>query len=558
MKSINGLRNLNLVGLVTGELLVASVADDDRTTLASDDLLVCVEGLGEDVVAGKDHDNGQGLVNECEHTVLKFTGHDSLAVKVGNLLDLEGTLEGSGVLGTTTKKEERLLVLELDAHVLDLLVELKDLLELLRDLAKTLHDGLAAGVLGSTILAERKRKHDHADELRSVCLGGGNTDLGTGVNVDTTVGHHGDGRTDNVDNTNGQGTTLQAVTESHEGVSSLTRLGDEDAGVVTEDRCLSVEEIRGKLDGDGDLSQLLEDTTDSHARVVRGTASDENDSAATADGGDVLLKTTKVDSLVLEVKATTHSVDNRLGLLENLLLHEVVELALHDLLELDLDGLDGANVRSASLLSETVNVELSIVDVSNIVILEVENLLGVLDNGRWVGREEELNGLRLVVVGEESTRLRAVEQALIWGSKEAVARLLEGDVLGGLLGRERTILTELDIDEINLHFLGGADTNDQGRTLAGGDDLVGVVNGLHEKTEGALELLDDGLGQGGEVDAWVLIVDVLGELSDGLGIGLSLELEALALEEHLQLLVVCDDSVVDNGEFPLGVGSADR
>ena len=58
------------------------------------------------------------------------------------------------------------------------------------------------------------------------------------------------------------------MAESHERIGGLTRLGDEDAGVVTEDRCLSIEEVRGKLDRDGDLGQLLEDTTDGHARVV--------------------------------------------------------------------------------------------------------------------------------------------------------------------------------------------------------------------------------------------------------------------------------------------------
>jgi hypothetical protein len=53
----------------------------------------------------------------------------------------------------------------------------------------------------------------------------------------------------------------------------------------------------------------------------------------------------------------------------------------------------------------------------------------------------------------------------------------------------------------------------------------------------------------------VLVVEVLCELGNALGIGLGLELEALSAEEGLELLVVGDDTIVDDGEFPGGIGS---
>jgi len=85
-----GVGDLDLVGLLAGELLIVGVADDDGAALASDDLLVGVEGLGKDGVASEDHDDGQVLVDEGEDTVLQLAGHDSLAVEVGDFLDLEG------------------------------------------------------------------------------------------------------------------------------------------------------------------------------------------------------------------------------------------------------------------------------------------------------------------------------------------------------------------------------------------------------------------------------------------------------------------------------------
>jgi hypothetical protein len=127
--------------------------------------------------------------------------------------------------------------------------------------------------------------------------------------------------------------------------------------------------------------------------------------------------------------------------------------------------------------------------------------------------------------------------------------------VGCALSRESTTLVVvLNIDEVNLHLLLCPHTNDEGRTLAGSDNLMGVVDRLDQKTESSLKLLDHGLDESREAQVWVLAVNVLCELRDGFSIRLSLELVALALEQDLELLVVCDDAVVDDGELPVGVG----
>lgn len=81
------------------------------------------------------------------------------------------------------------------------------------------------------------------------------------------------------------------------------------------------------------------------------------------------------------------------------------------------------------------------------------------------------------------------------------------------------------------------------------------MDGLEQETEGTLELLDDGLNEGGEIDVGMLVENVLRQFGDGLGIGLSFELETLGLKQGSQFLVVGDDTIVDDGELPLGVGS---
>lgn len=139
----------------------------------------------------------------------------------------------------------------------------------------------------------------------------------------------------------------------------------------------------------------------------------------------------------------------------------MVEAALHDLLQFNLDRLDGTDVGSAVGLRDTVDVQLAFVDVCNVVILEVEDLLSVLNDGRRVGGEEEFGGLGHAVVRKEGAGLGAVEEGLVWWSKEtstkgsAVAALvlLESNVLRGTLRRERIALLVLDIHKVDLHLL---------------------------------------------------------------------------------------------------------
>ena len=72
------------------------------------------------------------------------------------------------------------------------------------------------------------------------------------------------------------------------------------------------------------------------------------------------------------------------------------------------------------------------------------------------------------------------------------------------------------------------------------------------------QLLDDALDEVGEGQVLVALLrvpDVLGKLSNGLGIGLALKGVAFLLENQPELTVVGDDSIVDDRELVLGVRS---
>jgi hypothetical protein len=126
---------------------------------------------------------------------------------------------------------------------------------------EAINDLLPSRGLGDRVVRELNGHHDEGNVLRSVRLGGGDTDLGTGVDVDTRVGLAGEGGLrvslsprsrrrfnptypDSVDNTQAQSSTLQAVPHGQNRVGSLARLRDKDGDIIPEHGSPAVQEVR--------------------------------------------------------------------------------------------------------------------------------------------------------------------------------------------------------------------------------------------------------------------------------------------------------------------------
>jgi hypothetical protein len=295
-------------------------------------------------------------------------------------------------------------------------------------------------------------------------------------------------RADSVHDTDAKCTPLKAVLQCKDSIGCLTRLGEEHADIVAEDGGLTVQKVARKLDAHRNLGELLEDGACGNARVVARSARDEHNTTAATDDGEVRAQTAKGDFVRVEVDAPTHGVDDRIGLLIDFLLHEVVELALHDLGELEFEGLnraDGTLLTVGLTLAQSVDVQLSLSDVGDVIIFEIEYTLGVLDDCRSVRGDEELDGLREAVVGHECARLGTGHLATRsgWG-EEGVVSTADGRRLrfrdSRLGGRE------FDIDEIDLELLFSLDANEERRTATSSDDFVGVVGALEDECERAL------------------------------------------------------------------------
>ena len=107
-----------------------------------------------------------------------------------------------------------------------------------------------------------------------------------------------------------------------------------------------------------------------------------------------------------------------------------------------------------------------------------------------------------------------------------------------------------------------ADADDDGRAGARGDDLVGLGGGEDAEREGAGEALDgaaDGIFErDGRAGGFGVVLDLLDEVGDDLGVGFGDELVALRGEFALEVEVILDDAVVDDddaaGAVAMGMG----
>jgi hypothetical protein len=95
------------------DLLVALNGDGDDAAGARGDLLDVGEGLliledagGVGGIFRRDTHDGQGLVDQRIRAVLHLAGGVALGVDVGDLLELEGALEGDGVVDAAAEVEE--------------------------------------------------------------------------------------------------------------------------------------------------------------------------------------------------------------------------------------------------------------------------------------------------------------------------------------------------------------------------------------------------------------------------------------------------------------------
>lgn len=182
---------------------------------------------------------------------------------------------------------------------------------------------------------------------------------------------------------------------------------------------------------------------------------------------------------------------------------------------------------------------------SNIVILQIQNSLGVLDDSRRVRGDKEFDRLRHTILRKESSRLGSTQfrtsrvRSLRRNSEKSTSDISIGHYQSAPISTLQTLtfaiiigVPNLNINEIDLEFAIRLDTDQQWGTSSSSDEFIGEMNGFETKCERTFEFLDDGLDEFVETESFgrLSVPDVFTQDGDGFGIGIGVE-RVVSLEE---------------------------
>ena len=218
------------------------------------------------------------------------------------------------------------------------------------------------------------------------------------------------------------------------------------------------------------------------------------------DDDDVMddLDPTQDDALRLKVDPAPHRVDHRLRLLADLLLHERRVAALHDLLDLHLEGDDLSTFRRLHLHAPADPVDgegASVAHRRHVIVLQVDHPVGVLNDSAGITGKEVL-GHVVFAQGSELGPAGVPTQAQHGVVAPPLPAVVDRDVVGGQL-----VL--------------GKDADQQRRTSPSGNHLTRIVSRLEDESKSTFELLTDQLNELAESD--VLVLGKVEEVQDQLG-----------------------------------------
>ena len=169
--------------------------------------------------------------------------------------------------------------------------------------------------------------------------------------------------------------------------------------------------------------------------MVGSATADQQKPSAPSDLRHERLDSTQDDAFRLKVDPAPHGVHHGLRLLADLLLHERREAALHDLLDLHLEGDNLSTFRSFHLDAPADPVDgegARVAHGGHVVVLEVDHPVGVLHDGAGVAGEEVLGHVVLAQGGELGPAgvPAQAEHGIVPPPLPAV---VDGDVVGGQL-----------------------------------------------------------------------------------------------------------------------------
>ena len=427
-------------------------------------------------------------------------GGVALGVDVGDLLELERTLQRDGVGEPAAEEQEVVEVRVAGRQLGHSVLQQQRLAERGREVERTLDLRARRRVVEDAAhAAELQGRGVQRDDRADHALRARHGDLGTDADQHRAVGQPRGLRARGVADRELRAPRALRLLHRREGVDRLARLADGDDERVLVQHGPPVAELRGVVDLGGDAREALDEVAGDHRRVERGAHAHEHDAVEVAHARLVEPEALDLHAWGVEEVAAAHRIECGVGLLVDLLQHEVPEPALdrRDRVErlrlgLALDGLP-LGVRELDAAGP---------DVGDLAGSEERDRARQRQDGGEVRRHELLGHAVLAVPDDDAARVPHTR-------RHEPARLVGGDRDEGVRA--------LGLADHPPHRVGEVGTARDGV----GDEVrehlgVGVrcerVTAVGEALPERLEVLDDAVVHHGDAARWV-------ELRVGVAVG---------------------------------------
>ncbi len=238
------------------------------------------------------------------------------------------------------------------------------------------------------LLGDSQTQQTKRNNLTRKGFGGSHADFRTHMEIGAAVGGAGDTGTDDIAHSVKESALLLCQLDGGQRVGGFTALAHGNDHIIGIDDGVAVPEFRGVFHLNGNLRRLLYEILANEGRVP-GSAARANDD------------TTGVHKLVLVVNdAAEHHIlgfrvqspfdagAQSVGLFPNLLEHEVRESALFQLIQRQAQGV---HLGGLVHIGEVYDVDLTVaVQTGNLLVFQVNHLVGVFDYGRGIAAQIEL------------------------------------------------------------------------------------------------------------------------------------------------------------------------
>ncbi len=216
-------------------------------------------------------------------------------------------------------------------------------------------------------------------------LGGGDADFRAYVEVYAGIGFAGDGGADGVDDAEGERAAVLGFAEGGEGVGGFAGLahGDDDGAIL--DDGIAVTEFGGVFDFGGDFGEIFHEVFADEAGMPCGAAAGDDDTACADEFTGVGGETAEDDAAFVQINAAAQAIFNGAGLLEDFLEHEMFVVAEFHLFEFEFGFLDFGGDGD---VVDGHRLEVAGADHRHFVVVEIDDLGGVFDDGGGVGGDD--------------------------------------------------------------------------------------------------------------------------------------------------------------------------